>query len=144
VCCSRLVSIARAANLGTSNRAPKAPPACAAPPQDATPAPHPYPIPSPQTTHRTLNTNHAGLAVAVSKGFFSDAGLAVDLLSPHADGYKTTPASQLATGAAQLACVPSESVVSWATWPGEGRPKIVAVATLLQVRAGGVCCVDRV
>lgn len=61
----------------------------------------------------TPNTNHGGIAVAVQKGFFRDAGLEVQLLSPHADAYKATPASRLADGSAQFAVVPSESVISW-------------------------------
>ncbi|KAI8472678.1 MAG: NMT1/THI5 like-domain-containing protein [Monoraphidium minutum] len=80
----------------------------------------------------TPNTNHAGLALAIQKGWFRDAGLDVALLSPHADGYMATPASRLADGSAQLALTPSESVVSWHTWPDGSKPKIRAVAALLQ------------
>lgn len=66
----------------------------------------------------TPNTNHAGLALAATKGWFADAGLDVKLLSPHADGYEATPASHLVNGSAHFACVPSESVIRQA---GEGR-----------------------
>lgn len=86
----------------------------------------------------TPNTNHAGLALAAMRGWFAEEGLDVILLSPHCDAYKSTPASRLADGSAQLACVPSESVVSWATWPGGARPRIKAVAALLQACAHAI------
>jgi ABC-type nitrate/sulfonate/bicarbonate transport system substrate-binding protein len=35
-------------------------------------------------------------------------------------------------GSATFACVPSESVISYHTWPNGEKPKIVAVAALLQ------------
>jgi NitT/TauT family transport system substrate-binding protein len=35
-------------------------------------------------------------------------------------------------GSATFACVPSESVISYHTWPNGAKPKIVAVAALLQ------------
>jgi hypothetical protein len=85
----------------------------------------------------TPNTNHGGLALAIQRGWFADAGLDVELLSPHADGYKATPASRLASGEAHFACAPSETVISWATWPGGDKPRIKAVATLLQDSAHG-------
>jgi ABC-type nitrate/sulfonate/bicarbonate transport system substrate-binding protein len=48
------------------------------------------------------------------------------------DEYKRTPASRVVDGSAQFACTPSESVISYHTWPDQAKPKIVAVATLLQ------------
>ncbi|WIA16955.1 hypothetical protein OEZ85_013874 [Tetradesmus obliquus] len=80
----------------------------------------------------TPNTNHTGFYVARSKGFYKDAGLEVRILSPHQDEYKTTPGSRLVDRSATFACVPSESVVSYHTWPNAAKPKIVAVAALLQ------------
>lgn len=56
--------------------------------------------------------------MARAKGFYKDAGLDVELLSPHLDEYKATPASKVADGAATFACVPSESIISHHTWPG--------------------------
>lgn len=44
----------------------------------------------------TPNTNHTGFYVARSKGFYKDAGLEVQILSPHQDEYKTTPGVLLA------------------------------------------------
>ncbi len=80
----------------------------------------------------TPNTNHAGFYVAKAKGFYADAGLNVALLSPHLDEYKDTPASKLTSGKAQFAVTPSETVISFHTNTAEEKPKIVAVATLLQ------------
>jgi hypothetical protein len=40
--------------------------------------------------------------------------------------------SRLVNGSATFACVPSESVISYHTWPTGDKPKIVAVAALLQ------------
>jgi hypothetical protein len=68
----------------------------------------------------------------------------------HVDGYKATPASRLADGSAEFALAPSESVVSWATWPageeegdggaasGGGRPRVVSVAAVLQGSASAI------
>jgi ABC-type nitrate/sulfonate/bicarbonate transport system substrate-binding protein len=61
----------------------------------------------------TPNTNHGGLALAIQKGWFAAAGLDVELLSPHVDGYKTTPAARLADGSAHFAITPSETVIRW-------------------------------
>jgi hypothetical protein len=44
----------------------------------------------------TPNTNHTGFYVARNKGFYKDAGLDVQILSPHQDEYKTTPGVLLA------------------------------------------------
>ena len=88
----------------------------------------------------TPNTNHAGFYVAKAKGFYAEAGLDVELLSPHVDGYKETPASKLTSGQAHFAVTPSETVVSFHTNKAEAKPKIVAVATLLQVRCAALRC----
>lgn len=80
----------------------------------------------------TPNTNHTGLYVARNKGYYKDAGLDVSIISPHADDYKITPASRLIDGTATFACTPSETIISYHTWPNGAKPKIVAVAALLQ------------
>ncbi len=83
----------------------------------------------------TPNTNHAGFYIAKHKGWYKEAGLDVSLLSPHVDGYTRTPASRVADGSATFCVTPSETVISAHTWgdaPG-AKPKLVAVATLLQV-----------
>jgi hypothetical protein len=52
---------------------------------------------------------------------------------------QATPASKVASGEAQFCVVPSESVISAHTWgaapKAQDKPKIKAVATLLQARA---------
>ncbi len=70
-------------------------------------------------------------------GLYAEAGLDVHLRSPHVDEYKATPASLLASNDALLAIHPSETVVSYNTWPADdaqhqNKPKIKAVAALLQ------------
>lgn len=80
----------------------------------------------------TPNTNHTGFYVARNKGWYADAGLDVQLISPHVDEYKATPGSRVADKTATFACVPSETVVSYQTWPDGSKPRLVAVATLLQ------------
>lgn len=70
--------------------------------------------------------------IAKAKGMYAAHGLDVVLRSPHVDEYKSTPASHLVAGDAQLAITPSETVVSHNTWPDNSKPKLKAVATLLQ------------
>ena len=69
------------------------------------------------------NTNHTGFYIAKARGFYKDAGLQVNLLSPHVDGYKTTPATRVAEGMATFAICPSESVISYHTRP-EDKPSV--------------------
>ena len=81
----------------------------------------------------TPNTNHIGFYVAKAKGWYAEAGLEVTLLSPHHDGYKTTPAARVADGSATFAVTPTETVVSSHTLPPSQagtKPRLVAVATL--------------
>lgn len=61
----------------------------------------------------TPNTLHAGLILAQHLNLYSTAGLAVSLLSPGPD-YTTTPAKRLERHEADLAIVPSESVIAYA------------------------------
>lgn len=60
----------------------------------------------------TPNTNHTGFYVARARGYYKEADLDVNFLSPHVDAYKTTPASHLVDGKATFATVPSESIIS--------------------------------
>ena len=58
-------------------------------------------------------------------GWYKDAGLDVTLLSPHSDTYATTPAKRVASGEADLAIAPAETVVSSHTQPaGSTKPKL--------------------
>ncbi len=78
----------------------------------------------------TPNTNHIGFYVAMSKGWYQDAGLDVVLLSPEDDNYQTTPAAKVAQGAAMLAIAPSESALSYYLHPA--KPSLVAIAAIAQ------------
>lgn len=81
----------------------------------------------------TPNTNHIGFYVAKARGLYAAAGLDVAIRSPHVDEYHVTPASLLATGEATFAVTPTETVISYNTWPEpDKKPKIKAVAALLQ------------
>lgn len=85
----------------------------------------------------TPNCNHAGFFVALAKGFYTDHGISgVSIISPHADSYKTTPASHvevLKPGTLSLAIAPSETVISYNTSPpARPKPPIKAVAAILQ------------
>ena len=53
----------------------------------------------------------AGFYLAKALGYFKEAGLeAIEILSPHTDGYKATPASRAANGSAAFAICPSVSI----------------------------------
>ncbi|KAL2918048.1 hypothetical protein HK105_202462 [Polyrhizophydium stewartii] len=80
----------------------------------------------------TPNTNHIGFYVARAKGFYADEGLELRVVSPHVDGYQATPCSRLTERTVDLAISPKESVVSFHTWPQAAKPKIVAIATMVQ------------
>ncbi|PNG99868.1 hypothetical protein TSOC_014342, partial [Tetrabaena socialis] len=43
------------------------------------------------------NTNHIGLYLAKAKGWYADAGLAVEIVSPHEDAYKASSSSTSST-----------------------------------------------
>lgn len=78
------------------------------------------------------NTHHSGFYVAQSKGWYKERGLEVSFCSPHEDGYTTTPASKVASGIAQFALTPSESVISHFTMPKKvDKPKTKGIAAVL-------------
>ncbi len=78
----------------------------------------------------TPNTIHAGLFLAQHKGFYKDAGLRAEFISPEADNYKLTPARRLSRRTVDFAIAPSESVISYNT---SRRPvAITSVASILQ------------
>ena len=61
----------------------------------------------------------------VIPGWYTDVGLDVTLLSPHTDAYATTPAQRVASGEADLAITPAETVVSSHTQPpGSIKPRL--------------------
>ncbi len=78
----------------------------------------------------TPNTNHTGFFVAREKGFYKENFLDVEFLSPADDNYATTPAKKVELGEADLAIVPSESIISYNTKSEKVQAR--AVATLLR------------
>lgn len=87
----------------------------------------------------TPNTNHEGFFVALADGLYKDAGLEV-VLRPPADAACNglTPGRQVAAGIATFAVSPSETAVSFAT-SEKDKPKLVAVAALLQGSTSAIC-----
>jgi hypothetical protein len=85
------------------------------------------------------SANHAGFYLARQHGFYSDAGLAVDLLPPASLG-GPTPAQACASGRVQACLCPSESVISLATRPPGAAPlpRLAAVAAVLQTDASAI------
>lgn len=83
------------------------------------------------------NSNHAGFYIAKANEYFSEEGVdAPELLSPHIDNYHRTPAQKLAAEEADLALVPSETVISSQTQPdelpeGKKKPELKAIAAVL-------------
>ena len=101
----------------------------------------------------TPNTNHTGLYVAKAKGWFAEAGLAVHLKSPmdfgegsyvgelNTDAEKDfpTPCGKVAAGVAEFAMNSPEGCVGWNTPPpGSSRPKLKAVAAMLQAQTSAI------
>lgn len=84
----------------------------------------------------TPNTNHTGFFVARDAGFYADAGLHVNVHSPHEDNYARTPAKQLEQGDADLAIAPSESILSYRA---KAQPtRFTAIAALLHADTSAI------
>ncbi|HMO40255.1 MAG TPA: ABC transporter substrate-binding protein [Saprospiraceae bacterium] len=84
----------------------------------------------------TPNTIHTGFYVAASKGYYDDAGLEVEFLLPDADNYTMSPAQKVAADLADLAIVPTESIISFQT-KADPVP-LVAIATILAKDASAI------
>lgn len=80
----------------------------------------------------TPNTNHTGLYVALSKGYFDEAGLEVEIVQPPEDGADVLVAS----GKAQFGISFQDSMA--AALIGEEPLPIVAVAAVLQHNTSGI------
>lgn len=80
----------------------------------------------------TPNTNHTGLYVAQEKGYFRDAGLAVEIVQPPEDGAEVLVAS----GKAQFGISFQDSMAPALT--GENALPIEAVAAVLQHNTSGI------
>ncbi len=80
----------------------------------------------------TPNTNHTGLYVAQDKGYFSDAGLEVEIVQPPEDGAEMLVGS----GKAQFGVSFQDSMLPAIT--GESAMPIEAVAALVQHNTSGI------
>ncbi|KAK6436621.1 hypothetical protein LTR95_007191 [Oleoguttula sp. CCFEE 5521] len=98
----------------------------------------PDPIPIRIALDWTPNTLHTGLLLALSHSLYPNASppLAVTLISPDLSNY-TTPAKQVEQGTADLAVVPSESVIAYAESNKPGV-KLQAVYTICQRDASAI------
>lgn len=82
----------------------------------------------------TPNTIHTGLFVAVANGYYSSAGLSVDLLGPD-PSYSKTPAKRLETGEVDVAICPSESCIAYNETQ---KMKLQAIYAILQKDASAI------
>ncbi len=78
------------------------------------------------------NTNHTGLYVAMDKGYFTDAGLEVEVVQPPEDGAEVLVAS----GRAQFGVSFQDSLAPALT--GEDPLGVTAVAAILQHNTSGI------
>jgi ABC-type nitrate/sulfonate/bicarbonate transport system substrate-binding protein len=76
------------------------------------------------------NTLHAGFFYAFHQGWYDDENIDLVFTNPEEDGYRTTPAKQLANEMVHFAIAPSESILSYRTLPTP--VPLVAVAAMLQ------------
>lgn len=80
----------------------------------------------------TPNTNHTGLYVAQEKGYFSDAGLEVEIVQPPEDGAEMLVGS----GKAQFGVSFQDSMLPAVA--GDGKMPVEAVAALIQHNTSGI------
>ena len=80
----------------------------------------------------TPNTNHTGIFVALSKGYFSEAGLNVEVVQPPEDGAVTLVAS----GKAQFGVSFQDSLAP--AYIGESPMPVTAVAAVIQHNTSGI------
>ena len=80
----------------------------------------------------TPNTNHTGLYVAEEKGYFSDAGLDVEIVQPPEDGAEVLVGS----GKAQFGVSFQDSMLPYVA--GENKLPIESVAALVQHNTSGI------
>ena len=80
----------------------------------------------------TPNTNHTGIFVAQAKGYFEEAGLAVEVVQPPEDGAVTLVAS----GKAQFGVSFQDSLAP--AFVGENAMPVTAVAAVIQHNTSGI------
>ncbi|MGD1958389.1 MAG: ABC transporter substrate-binding protein [Fulvivirga sp.] len=92
----------------------------------------------------TPNVNHIGFLVAKERGYYSDAGLDVEIISPAVDNYQLTPAKRVELGHADFALCPMESVLSYRTKKAPFNIKAIAaifredVSAITVLRGSGI------
>ncbi|KAK6438427.1 hypothetical protein LTR95_005363 [Oleoguttula sp. CCFEE 5521] len=96
------------------------------------------PIPLRIALDWTPNTLHTGLLLALSQNLYAESSppLAVTLISPDLSNY-VTPAKQVEQGTADLAIVPSESVIAYAESAKPGV-KLQAIYAICQKDASAI------
>ena len=77
----------------------------------------------------TPNAIHAGLYLALLNGWYKEAGLEVELISPEKDQYEVAPIEKLFRRHVSFAIAPSEMVIRSHQ---SGYKELVAVASMLQ------------
>lgn len=77
----------------------------------------------------TPNAIHAGLYLALLNGWYKEAGLEVELISPAIDRYEVAPIEKLFRKTVSFAIAPSEMVIRSHQF---GYKELVAVAAMLQ------------
>ncbi len=89
----------------------------------------------------TPNTIHTGFYVAAYKGFYDEMGLDVEFVLPDSDDYAVSPAKKVELNLADLAIVPSESVISFQI---KATPvPLIAIATVLAKDASAIVTLRR-
>ena len=88
----------------------------------------------------TPNSNHTGFYVALSQGWYMEAGIDL-LILPPSDDYtiNETPGRRLVRGEVDLAIAPTESCISCWTSDHLDSVKPIAVATVLNKSASAIC-----
>lgn len=77
----------------------------------------------------TPNAIHAGLYLAQYKGWYKEAGLEVELISPEEDQYEVSPIEKLFRRHVAFAIAPSEAVIRSHQF---GYKELIALAAILQ------------
>jgi ABC-type nitrate/sulfonate/bicarbonate transport system substrate-binding protein len=77
----------------------------------------------------TPNAIHAGLYLALLNGWYKEAGLEVELISPEHDQYEVAPIEKLFRKNVSFAIAPSETVIKSHQY---GYKELVALASILQ------------
>ena len=80
----------------------------------------------------TPNTNHTGLYVAEKKGWFSDAGLEVEIVQPPEDGAEV----MVGAGKAQFGVSFQDSVIPYIA--GDNKVPVTSVAAVVQHNTSGI------